>query len=167
MQFFKKLFLVILLMSAPAFATPASDESIKELLTVTDAKKVIGTMSAQIETVMNVAIQQSMQGKSPTPKQQEAIQNFKNNMIAIIQDEISWEKMESMYLRLYKETFTDEEVAGMLIFYKSPAGQAVTQKMPALVQKAMQQSQVTSVEMKPKIQKAVQQFALELIAAGK
>jgi hypothetical protein len=72
-----------------------------------------------------------------------------------------------MSIRLYKESFSEEEVAGMLAFYKTPAGQAVIFKMPVLTQQIMIETHKMMNVLLPKIKVIEQQFAAELAAASK
>jgi hypothetical protein len=160
--------LVILLLTATtAMAEPASESSIKQLLAVTQAKKLLDGMQAQLDSLMDNVIQQALKGKSPTAKQQEAITHMKNNMVALLQGDLAWEKLEPMYLRLYTESFTEEEVGGMLAFYKTPAGQAVINKMPVLMQKTMLEVQKMSSGLAPRMQEIQKDFAAEMKSAEK
>ncbi len=159
--------IALLLCSTTAIASPASESSIKQLLTVTQARKLVDGMRAQFDALMNNAVQQSLKGETPTPNQQEAIANMKNSMVTIMQGEIAWEKLEPMYLRLYKDSFSEEEIAGMLAFYKTPAGQAVIYKMPVLMQQTMLEVQKMTSGMTPKMEKVQEQFAAEMAAARK
>ena len=70
-----------------------------------------------------------------------------------------------MYVRLYKETFSEEEVKGMLAFYRTPSGQAVIHKMPLLMQKVMLETNTMIRSMSPEMQKIQQDFASEMGAA--
>jgi len=148
-------------------AAPASESSIKQLLAVTQAQKLLDGMRVQFDSLMNNAVQQALKGKAPTPKQQQAIEDMKNRMVALMQGELAWEKLEPMYLRLYKESFTEEEVAGMLSFYKTPAGQAVIYKMPVLMQKTMLDIQKMISVVTPQMQKIQENFIAEMKAASK
>lgn len=167
MNVLRSTLIALLLCSTTAIAAPASESSIKQLLTVMQAQKLVDGMRAQFDSLMNNAVQQALQGKAPTPKQQQAIANMKNRMVAIMQGELAWEKLEPMYLRLYKESFSEEEVAGMLAFYKTPTGQAVIYKMPVLMQQTMLEVQKMFSGMTPKMQKVQEQFAVEMVSASK
>jgi hypothetical protein len=92
---------------------------------------------------------------------------MKNNMVALLQGDLAWEKLEPMYLRLYTESFTEEEVGGMLAFYKTPAGQAVINKMPVLMQKTMLEVQKMSSGLAPRMQEIQKDFAAEMKSAEK
>lgn len=167
MNFVINIFITLLFCSATAMAAPASDSSIKQLLDVTQSRKLVDGMRAQFDSLMNNSIQQALQGKTPTPKQQQAIANMRNKMVAVMQGELAWEKLEPMYLRLYKESFSEEEIVGMLSFYKTPAGQAVINKMPVLMQKTMLEVQKMVSGAAPQMQKIQEQFVTEIKAANK
>ena len=167
MKVIRTILIVLLFGATTAVAVPASESSIKELLAVTQTQKLLDGMRAQFDGLMNNSIQQALNGKTPTDKQQQAINKMRKRMVAVMQGELEWSKMEPMYIRLYKESFTEEEVAGMLSFYKSPAGQAVIYKMPVLMQKTMLEVQKMVSGMTPKMQKIEEEFVAEMKSASK
>src|ERR1035437_650897 len=63
-----------------------------------------------------------------------------NRMMEMMAQELSWNKMKDDYIALYAETFTEDEMKGMIAFYKSPAGQAFTKKHPELSKRSMELS---------------------------
>jgi len=159
-------FLVLLLSSTAAVAAPASEDSIKQLLEVTQVRKLLDDIRAQTYALMNDIARQAMQGRAPNSRQQEAIARMKQRMIDVMQSQLAWEKMEPVYLRLYQETFSEEEVASMLAFYSTPAGKALVVKMPELVQKTMREVQAMISTMTPKMQQIEREFIEELKAAS-
>lgn len=167
MNTFRILCLLLLTASNCAFATPASEASIKELIAVTEAKKLIDGIKGQVDTMMNNSLQQTLAGRAPTPEQQQAITKMKGRMVELIQNELSWEKYEQMYLRIYKDLFSEEEIAGMLDFYRTPAGQAVVRKLPLLTQKIMLETRSMMSSMMPQMQKIQEEFVADMKAAGK
>ncbi|WP_420348321.1 DUF2059 domain-containing protein [Pelagibius sp.] len=70
-----------------------------------------------------------------------------NEVGEIIQDEILAALKESMPLLMdemaiiYERVFTEEELDAMLAFYKSPAGQSMIKKMPAMMAETVPLSQ--------------------------
>ncbi len=163
--------IALLLFSSAALAEPLTDATIRELLQVTDAKNLIEKMRSsiqpQMDTMMNKAIQSGLNGNKPNAKQQHAIDKMKQRTIELSQSMLSWERFEPMVMRLYKQTFTEEEAAGMLAFYKTPAGQAVIRKMPQLMQNMGPEIQQMVTEMVPKQDQILQDFRAEVQAAGK
>lgn len=167
MNVLRNALVALLFCPATAMAAPASEASIRQLLAVTQTQKLLDGMRAQFDSLMNNAVQQALQGKSPTPRQQQAIESMKSRMVAVMQAEVAWAKLEPMYIRLYRESFSEEEVAGMLSFYRTPAGQAVIHKMPTLMQKTMLEVQKMISVATPQMQKIQDQFVAEMNAAGK
>jgi hypothetical protein len=158
---------LILFLSTSAMATPASDTTIKQLLTVTRAQRLLDSMRGQVNSLMERAIQASLQGKQPSAKQKQAITRMKHRMIALLHKGLSWEKLEPVYIRLYKDTFSEEELSGMLAFYKTPAGQAVINKMPVLMRKSMLEMQRMTAGLTPEMQKIQHDFVADMAAAQK
>jgi hypothetical protein len=153
---------IILLCSTSAIAAPASDQSIKQLFAVTQVQKMIEGMQSHMTSVIDDSVQQALRGQTPTAGEKKALENMKEGMLAIMRSELAWEKLEPTYLRLYRASFSEEEVVGMLEFYRTPAGQAVITKMPALVQQSLAEVQRTTAEMIPRMQKVKERFAAEM-----
>lgn len=167
MSILRSVLMVLLFSSTTVIAAPASDNSLKQLLAVTHTQNLIEGMRSQIDAQLNNIAQQALKGKPPSPSQQQALTNMQNRVTALIHGMLAWEKLEPMYLRLYKESFTEEEVVGMLSFYQTPAGQAVINKMPVLAQKTMLEIQSISSGLAPQMKKIQQDFISELTAASK
>lgn len=167
MNAIKSILIIFLLGSTTALAEPASGDSVRQLLAVTQARKLVDNMLSQMDGMMNNSLQQALRGKAPTPQQQDALNNMRSKMTALIHQELTWESLEPLYLRLYQESFTEDEVKGMLAFYNTPAGQAVINKMPVLMQKTMLEMQAKMGALMPKIQKIQQEFASEMQAKNK
>ena len=86
--------------------------------------------------------------------------------MAILKEMFEWNKLEPMYLRVYQKSFTQQEVDGMIAFYKTPAGQAVISKMPVVMQNTMNEMQQMMGPMMQKIQRMQQDVVAEMKAEG-
>ena len=166
MRIYKFLVLALIFAATTARAAPASDDSINQLFEVTKVQKLLEGMQAQVGSMLDAAMQQSLNGKTPTPAQAEIIANMKIKFVNLIQRQLAWEKLQPQYLQLYRETFTEEEVDGMLAFYKTPAGQAVINKMPLLTQRIMVDTQKNISALGPQLQQIRNEFAKELAAGN-
>jgi hypothetical protein len=62
-------------------------------------------------------------------------------MMARVADRTSWRNMKPVYVRIYVDTFNQEEIGGISDFYRSSAGQALLKKTPLLTQNIMQAMQ--------------------------
>lgn len=50
---------------------------------------------------------------------------------------VSFSKAKPALAKVYTDTYTEEEIDGILAFYKSSAGRAFLQKMPEVMQRLM------------------------------
>lgn len=163
----KRLFLSLALVCSTAFAagTQPSEASVKELLALSDVPKVIDAVMGQVDGMMQQMIGQATRGQPVTPQQQAAIDSYLAKAKGIMVEELTWAKLEPVYVRIYTESLTQEEVEGIVAFYKTPAGKAMVSKMPVLMQKTMAEMPGLMGPMMQKIQAAAQEFATELQAA--
>ena len=153
------------LISLTAFAdSKPSDASLNELLTITDSKALIDGMWPQVEAMMNNAAKQAIGSSTLNSEQTKVMQDANAKVAAVFKEEFSYEKMKPMMINIYKESFSQDEVDGMLAFYKSKAGQAVIKKMPVVMQSTMANVQAQMSSIMPKIQK-IQQDAVEQVKA--
>lgn len=165
----KKLLLAALLIATvPAFAeTPPSAASIRELVTLTDVRKMMDTAYGQMDGMMAQAMKQALGDATATPAQEALIEEFKQKSVELVRTQLGWEKMEPAYLDLYAKTFSQSEVDGMLAFYKSEAGRAVLAKTPKLMTNMTQMMMVQMQSFMPALQKLVAEYQQKVRDAGK
>jgi uncharacterized protein len=89
----------------------------------------------------------------------------KDSIVKVIREEIAWDKMRPLYMQVYQETFTQEEIDGLLAFYTSPAGIAYVEKMPVVMQKTMAITRSRMAPMMEKMKAAIQQAVADAKAA--
>ena len=145
--------------------TPPSDALVKELLTVTQPQKLLDQVMAQMDGVMQNSMLQAMPDQKLTPEQDSIMAEMRSKMVALIRESMSWEIMEPLYIDIYQKSFTQQEVEGILVFYRSDAGQAVIAKMPQVMQGTTQLTQTVLSTMMPKIQLLVRQSVEKLKAS--
>jgi uncharacterized protein len=81
-----------------------------------------------------------------------------DKLFNLMEQTMSWQNLKEDMISIYVNTFSEEELKGMLAFYKSPIGQSVINKMPA----AMQQSMVLMQKRMPKLQEQLKKLNEEL-----
>lgn len=151
---------------APSAAPSAvqSEASIKQLLEAANVHKLIDTMMAQMETFMKSAMQQATQGRSVSARVQKDIDKRQGEMMNTLKEVLDWNKLEPMYVRVYQKTFTQQEVDGMIAFYKTPTGQALLNKMPLVLQNTMTEMQQMMKPIMERIQRMQQEVVAEIKA---
>lgn len=150
---------------SPAVSAP-SEASIKQLLEVAQARKLIDSVMSQMDTLMLQTIQQATQGKEVSPKIQKEIDKQQADVTGLMKELLDWSKLEPMYVRIYQKTFSQSEVDGMIAFYKTPAGQAVIAKMPTAMQNTMDEMQQMMRPVMQKMERMQQDVATEMKAAA-
>jgi hypothetical protein len=160
------LFLITLQSVWAAEPTP-TDASVMELLTVTKAQSLMASGIQQIDAAMRARMDQALAGRPLSPEQKKILDDMRVQSMSLIVSELKWEKLAPQYLEVYKKSFTQKEVDGMLAFYKTEAGQAVINKMPAVMQYSMQLMQNMLASLMPKMEKIQKDGLAKLQAAGK
>ena len=77
--------------------------------------------------------------------------------MALVADRMSYEKFKPMFIQIYTEVFSEEEIDGIIGFYKSPAGKAMIEKSPLLMQRVMPMMQKVTADLQPDIQKIIEE----------
>jgi hypothetical protein len=136
--------LIWILVSAGAAAAnnaPASDASIRQMLELTNARQIIEGVKGQMGAMMNTAMQNATRGQTLTPERQAVIDRMSAKMSAVASDMLTWDALLPIYLRTYRDSFTQDEIDGVIKFYKSAAGQAYVKKLPLVMQNVMREMQ--------------------------
>jgi hypothetical protein len=140
-----------LVISLSAHAAPPSRDSVEKLLSVIDMKKTYDATFVSMKTSMDQAFASMPQVQAMTPEQHQRFDIAMDRVFALMRDEMDWDKLKPEFAQLYTETFTQEEVDGLLEFYRSPAGRAMIEKMPLLLSKSMQMTQTRIQKLMPRI----------------
>lgn len=149
--------------SATASAAPTPTEaSVKQLLAVAQTHKLVDAVMKQIDTLMFEAIAQATKGQPIPDKVQKDIDQRRSEVISLMKELLDWKKLEPTYVRIYQKSFTQPEVDGMIAFYKTPAGQAMIGKMPAVMQNSIDEMQQSMGPVMEKIQRMQQEVAAEM-----
>ncbi|WP_250622878.1 DUF2059 domain-containing protein [Pinirhizobacter soli] len=143
---------------------PPSEASIHELMDVTHAQKLVDGIIDQTNGLMLKSVQQANGGAPLDPQEKKIAARAVGKLTDVMRQQMSWEKMQPMMIDLYKKTFSQNEINDMLAFYRTPSGQAVIQKMPALMNQTMAISQAKIQAMLPQIRDISAEMGQELQA---
>jgi hypothetical protein len=124
------------------------------------------TMMDQLMSGVKRQVQQiteSMPGADhPTPEQQKQITDFQQRVMDVVNQKIGWKALEPDFINLYASTYTEEELDGIIAFYKSPVGQKMMEKTPELMSKSTQITQQKMSELQPQLNQMVQDFMKQM-----
>jgi uncharacterized protein len=127
------------LISFGAFANdaPPSDSSLQELSTLSHNQEVFNGMKPQLDAMITSSIKEASQGQTITPERQAVLDRMRTKMVAAFDESFNGETLQMVNVRIYQATYTQDEVDGLIAFYKTPAGQALINKRPLLMQNTL------------------------------
>ena len=157
--------LASLIFASLAHCAPASEESIDRLLVASKVEKMLDTMLVNVDQVMRRSMEASTQGQQLSPEQRRVIDATAAKFVQVMREEMTWDKMRPLYVQIYQESFTQEEIDGLIAFYESPAGVAFVEKMPFVMQKSMSIMQSRLAPMMEKMKVAMKEAIAEPKAA--
>ena len=153
--------LSLFLYTLPCNAAAPSDESIRSLFTLMQAESLMESVYASLEPAMRQGLAQATSGKELTAEQQRVLERAPQRMSVLMRTELSWAKLEPMQISIYRDSFEQSEIDGLIDFYRSRLGQTFVNKMPMATQKAITAMQNYMQKVMPKIQAAMQEVLME------
>jgi uncharacterized protein len=164
MKAFVKVALVAGLLAAGlahADTTPPSDASIHKLMDVMHASALMDGMMGQMKNIMQQSAVQAA-GHPLDAKEQQILSDNIGKLAGVMQQQLSWSKLEPAMTDIYRKNFSQKEVNDLLVFYQSPTGQAMIAKMPEVMQESMQIGQAQVRAVLPQIQQISQEMTQQL-----
>lgn len=156
------LLLAVLTFSLSAPAAPPSDKSINQLLQLTKVDQQADFVFTQMEDAMRAGIQRAAKGKTLNAEERAILDRQQAKMAGIMKEELSWEKMKDQYVQVYRETFSQEEIDGLIAFFQTPVGRSFVSKQPDLTKRTMTIMQQHMEPLKQKLQKISEETNAEL-----
>jgi len=115
---------------------PAKLAAIEELLSLTKVDQLTQQILNQVEQATKPQIEK-IQGADRRSEMTADLQTFQGQVFGLIRERLDYAKVKPEYVKLYDETFTTEELTGIVTFYRSPAGQAYLKKLPVLTSNSL------------------------------
>ena len=151
--------IVLISLNAVAHADEASQKMIaEELLRTMKVDQMTKPLFVQMRSMLE---QQFTQMGAPDDLRP-ILNRYTDKLFSVMEQTLSWQALKEDYVSIYMGTFTEDELKGMVTFYKSPLGQAVIDKMPVAMQQAMQLAQKRGPELQEKIKEISEQMAQEI-----
>ncbi len=150
------LFAAALFTSAPILqaeeATAERKAAADKLLRVMKVDEGMKSAFDQMTEMQKATIAQQVE----KPEEREKALRAAEAATGPLREELAWEKVGGMFVEIYAEVFTKEELEALVKFYESPSGQKFVEKQPQLQAATMQRMQALMMEVMPKIQARVQ-----------
>ena len=148
----------VLCLGQTAADAPDERKLAEELLALTQVERTIVDLRAQVGQMMTAQL-----GSMDVPEgMRDKLATFQKRILDMVFEDLSFAKMKPDYIEIYASTFTRDELAGLVEFYKSPVGRAFSDKMPVLLKRTMEMSQARMQTLLPRIKKMNEEFMVEL-----
>ena len=133
--------------SFSALAAEPTDASVDKLLTLIKVESVLDSIYGNVEQNMHQGMKQATAGKKLTDEQSRFLDNAQKKFAEGLRQELTWASLKPMYIKIYKETFDQEDIDGLTAFYSSKIGQNYIHKIPVAMQKTVTavQQQMTPI----------------------
>jgi hypothetical protein len=122
---------LVFVLASPSAHADASIESVERLMQVMQVQTQLEAMQAQTLPLMQNAMRQGLGTQMSTAASEHLFNVVMPRMDAVVREEFSWAKLKSSFAAIYAETFTQEEVDGLIAFYD-----ALIAKTPELTQRS-------------------------------
>ena len=159
-------FAVFAAQAALAQDAKPSEASVRQLFEVMHSSKLLEAYMTQIDSTVRASMQQALAGQQLNPKQKKILDDMGRQIDSLVKAELNWPAIEPLMIDVYRNTFSQHEVDGMLAFYRSEAGQAVIAKLPTATQQSMTGIQGHAQALTPKIVQLEKDTAARLKAAA-
>jgi uncharacterized protein len=150
----------------PAQEARPTEASVRRMLAAAHLDTILDTYSAQIETSMRTSMQRELAGQTLNPEQSAIMNQMQDKVVALMREEMDWKRMEPQIIELYRNTFSQREVNGMLSWYTSPTGKAVVAKMPVITQQIANYGQARVQDVVPRLMQLQKDTVAQLKAAA-
>ena len=159
-------FAVFAAQAALAQDAKPSEASVRQLFEVMHSSKLLEAYMTQIDSTVRASMQQALAGQQLNPKQKKILDDMGRQIDSLVKAELNWPAIEPLMIDVYRNTFSQHEVDGMLAFYRSEAGQAVIAKLPTATQQSMTGIQGHAQALTAKIVQLEKDTAARLKAAA-
>lgn len=144
-----------------AHAAPPSEASVLKLMEVAQSHKMLDTLYANLDHTMRQSLQAAVAGKILTPEQKRVIDMAPARLAAVMRREMTWAALQPAVMQVYRDTFDQSEIDGLIAFYESPTGKAFVAKTPLVMQRSMVATQEQMKAFVPKLQAEMKEVMRE------
>ncbi|HYV84289.1 MAG TPA: DUF2059 domain-containing protein [Patescibacteria group bacterium] len=148
--------------SPPGTIAPDPHKAAEELIALTSGDQTVSEVRDQMRAMMSAQM-----GAANVPDDARALTlHYQQQMVDLLFSELSSERLKPEYVEAYATTFTPDELAGLVAFFKTAPGRAYVDKMPIVTRKVMELSSARVQSLSPQLLRMQDQLLNELKAAA-
>ena len=153
------MFLFLLSATHPLCADEASKiAKVEEFFRLSRFQQTMGQLMQMVRQQTDARMIEQISGSQVPPGPREDLNRYQDEIYDLLDEAMGWEAMKAEYIRAYVDAFTEEELDGIVAFYRSPAGQSLVEKTPQLMARASQVTQQRMATIAPKLQELARRW---------
>lgn len=147
-----------LCLPATLHADEASKQAkVRELFALLHVERISEQVKNNVMS-QTATIPKQLFGGEMSPENKTKFEAFQKKVSQTVDAQVGWKVLEPEYVKLYADTYSEEEISGIVAFYKTPAGAAMIAKSPQLSTKSIELVQSKMAATQPQLQQMVQDF---------
>ena len=131
----------ICLLPCISLAVPPTDQAVNKLIQVMNLDQLLQHTMQQIRPQLDqqayLVVQNIVKHQQLTPQEQIVANQLADKLYAQSKENVSWQQLQPIYQKIYKDVYSAEEVQAQIDFYSSPIGQSILNKAPQVAQESM------------------------------
>jgi uncharacterized protein len=140
---------MLLWCASPVRADEASKSAkAEELLQLTQGDQLMKSMEPMMKGMLAQA------DKDMSAEQRAKVGDLQEKILELVATNLN--KAKPALVKVYSDTYSEDEIDGILAFYKSPAGKAFIQKMPEVMQRSMPVMMQMIGDLQPELKKMME-----------
>lgn len=160
-------FLLAFLITVPLLADQTTKTAlIEEMLQLTGADKMVDNVLDQQQALIKQQLSDMvLQDDNLAPyrdKLEPVIQDYQVKVVGVVKKAMKWTQVKPQMVKVYDELFSEEELAAIVAFDKTPAGKALIERTPALTGKTMEIGMRQLTDALPEIQDLSERMKVDM-----
>src|SRR5215471_16030188 len=135
----------------------AKQAKVRELFALLHVEHVSDQIRSNVMS-QTATIPKQLFGPEISPENKAKFDALQEKILQTVDAQVGWRVLEPQYVKLYTDTYTEEEINGIVAFYKTPAGAAMIAKSPDLGAKSIQLVQSKMAAIQPQLKQMVEDF---------
>lgn len=144
-------FFVVIFMSLPVFAQDTSSSHYKA------AEEML--ISMNLPTMLDQSIESMIDAQT---RHNPMMAAFEDIFRTFFHNHMSWKNLKDVYVQMYMDEFTENELREITAFYQSEVGQKAVNVAPLLMQKGMMIGEEIVTENLPELERMLDKRMMEL-----
>jgi hypothetical protein len=137
----------------------------QEMMTLLHTQRMVQGISDNIKKQI-VDAAGNVTGPTPSPDQQAKAADFEKQADQLIDTQLGWDIMKTALTDIYTKAFTEEQLDGIIAFYKTPAGIALLENMPTVNSQVQQFGTSHMTTLQPQLKDLFDNFRKSAAAAA-